>query len=464
MSDSKTLRNTGFTYAADFGFSPEATGIENLQALQRAVDQTGTIIISRPGTYRLAGTVYVPSDTHVKFGAGVFIQKVDEQGPFCHVMLNKGAPTRTTDRRITIEGLHVIVNDIDHTQGPIYGLQGQLAFFHVEDLHIERFRCYDLGHRQFAIQICTFEDIAVTNVIIHGNKDGVHLGRGKRFVIRDGVFKTVDDAIALNAHDYATSNPELGWIEDGVIENCTDLPDDHDHVVGFFCRILAGGWGEWKPGMPVQHSDSVIHNDKLYRVMMKPDEQVHTSNTPPTHDKGKVELDGITWGMVQEDVTYTAGVRNVVFRDITLRKPRTSFSVHFDGDKWSRSYYPGSPVPVQEQLLFENVRVLHDEPVVFLNIGTPVDVITVSYCSLKNNRIRTHCKDENCPHPLTMINMIGCIFNHHDEMTLVSNELPGRFITLQTSASVIKYADFSARIKRGGGAVKVASDLPGLGG
>ena len=34
---------------------------------------------------------------------------------------------------------------------------------------------------------------------------------------------TFDDAIALNAHDYATSNPELGWIENGVIENCHDL-------------------------------------------------------------------------------------------------------------------------------------------------------------------------------------------------------------------------------------------------
>jgi hypothetical protein len=70
-------------------------------------------------------------------------------------------------------------------------------------------------------------------------------------------------------------------------------------------------------------------------------------------------LDGITWGVVQDDVTYTAGVRNVVFRDIFLRKPRVGFSVHFDNDAYSRSYYPGAPIPAQEQLHFDNIRVLH---------------------------------------------------------------------------------------------------------
>ena len=40
----------GFTDAADFGFSPDASGIDNARALQRAVDVTGTVIVSRPGT------------------------------------------------------------------------------------------------------------------------------------------------------------------------------------------------------------------------------------------------------------------------------------------------------------------------------------------------------------------------------------------------------------------------------
>ena len=72
-------------------------------------------------------------------------------------------------------------------------------------------------------------------------------------------------------------------------------------------------------------------------------------------------LDGIHWGVVQNDVTYTAGVRNVVFRDIFLHKPRTAFSIHFDNGKFSRSYYPGGARSrVQERIVFDNVRVLHE--------------------------------------------------------------------------------------------------------
>jgi hypothetical protein len=49
------------TDAASFGFSPDASGITNTQALQRAVDQTGTIIVSKPGIYQIAGTVLLGS-------------------------------------------------------------------------------------------------------------------------------------------------------------------------------------------------------------------------------------------------------------------------------------------------------------------------------------------------------------------------------------------------------------------
>lgn len=69
------------------------------------------------------------------------------------------------------------------------GLHGQIAFFYIRDLRIQRFRCLDLAQLQYAIHVCTFEDIIVDDVIIQGDKDGVHLGRGKRFTIRNGVFR-----------------------------------------------------------------------------------------------------------------------------------------------------------------------------------------------------------------------------------------------------------------------------------
>ena len=75
----------------------------------------------------------------------------------------------------------------------------------------------DLGRAQYAIHVCTFEDVLINDVIIKGDKDGVHLGRGKRFTISNGVFQTFDDAVALNGQDYDVGNPEMGWIEDGVV-------------------------------------------------------------------------------------------------------------------------------------------------------------------------------------------------------------------------------------------------------
>ena len=91
--------------------------------------------------------------------------------------------------------------------------------------------------------------------------------------------------------------------------NCHDLADDKTPI-GFFCRILAGAWLDWKPGMEVQQSDSVVSNGKIYRVQAKPDGTVYKSLTRPTHATGSQVLDGIDWGMMQSDVTYTAGVRN----------------------------------------------------------------------------------------------------------------------------------------------------------
>lgn len=460
-ADGPAGAGAGFVNAADFGFSPEAAGLENMRALQRAVDRTGTIVVSRPGTYRLAGTVFVGGHTTLVFGNNVFLQKVDEQGAFSHVLLNKGALTKTYDEHIAIEGLAVIVNGMDVRNFLVHGLHGQLAFFHVRDLRITGFRCLDLGKLQYGIHVCTFEDLLVDDVVIKGDKDGVHLGRGRRFTIRRGTFQTYDDAVALNGHDYDVGNPELGWIEDGVVENCHDLADDKPPV-GYFCRILAGAWTDWRPGMEVQKSDTVVANGRLYRVFAQPDGTRYRSVTPPSHASGAQVLDGITWVVVQDDVTYTAGVRNVVFRDIFLGKPRIGFSVHFDNDRYSRSYYPGAPVPRQEQLSFDNVRVLHDRRVEFLSIGTPVDVLTVANSSLRDSRIDFHGNDAMPDYGRTLISLHGCVFNHPGKFEFVTNSVPGKQILLKTSGSLERHEGFSAAVVAGPGSVGVESDLTGL--
>lgn len=452
----------GFTDAAQFGFLPDASGIENTKALQKAVDQTGTIVVSQPGTYKIAGTVYIGSNTSLIFGNNIFLKKVNEQGYFSHVILNKGARTKTYDENITIEGLQIIVNGMDVRKFvEAYGLHGQLAFFYIKDLHIEKFRCMDIGKAQYGIQICTFEDIVINDMIIKGDKDGVHLGRGKRFTISNGVFQTFDDAVALNAHDYSVGNPELGWIEDGVVENCYDL-NDGKKPVGFFCRILAGAWVDWKQGMEVQQSDAVVSNGRIYRVQSNPDGIKYISNTQPTHESGSQVLDGINWGVVQTNVTYTAGVRNVVFRDIFLEKPRIGFSVHFDNDKYSRSYYPGAIVPKQEQLLFDNIRVLYNEPQDFLSVNTPMDVVTITNSSFRAGGINFHGNKAMTDYLKTKINITGCTFNQKGVMELLKNSVDGKEILLKTSSSIECFDEFTARVIPGNGKIIVQSDLTGL--
>ena len=297
--------------------------------------------------------------------------------------------------------------------------------------------------------------------MVTGDKDGVHLGRGKRFTIRNGIFQTYDDAVALNAHDYASGNPELGWIEDGVVENCHDLPDDKEPV-GFFCRILAGGWIDWRPGMEVQNSDSVVSNGRLYRVQAKPDGTVYRSITQPAHESGKQVLDDINWGVVQGEVVHSAGVRNVVFRDIFLKKPRIAFSVHFDTDRFSRSYYPGAEIPMQEQLLFDNIMVIHDQPSDLISIDTPVDVLTITHSSIRNNRIFFRANNAMDDSLKTRINILGCVFRQDGEMELIANSVKNKEIFLKTSSSIELHDDFSAKVKPGSGKISVDSDLTGL--
>ncbi len=142
--------------AEDLGFSPEASGVANAEALQRAVDGGGTVWVSRHGIYDLERTVYLDSDTTLRFGAGVWIRKVAPDGPFTHVLLNRGAMSRTCDRAITVDGLRLIVNSVDHCAHEIFGLRGQLAFFHVRDLRVTGFRCYDLP-TQISLVGCTFD-------------------------------------------------------------------------------------------------------------------------------------------------------------------------------------------------------------------------------------------------------------------------------------------------------------------
>jgi hypothetical protein len=165
---------------------------------------------------------------------------------------------------------------------------------------------------------------------------------------------------------------------------------------------------------------------------------------------------------VQEDVTYTAGVRNVIFRNIFLEKPRIGLSIHFDNDKYSRSYYPKAPIPLQEQLSFDNVHILHDKPIPFLLIATPVDLVTISNSSIRNNPIKFVSNKAMIDYLKTSINIYGCSFDMNGVFELLQNDVVGKKIYLKTSNNIELKEGFSAKVQVGKGDIHIDSDLHGL--
>lgn len=425
--------------------SPKNTGRENTLALQALLNEGGSIRIEKPGIYEIEDTLIVKSNTRLIFGAGVYLKRSSSTvGSFA--MINEGAFTGKWDTDIVIEGLHLITNGVEaRNYAAVYGLTGELSFFRVKHLRITDFVCLDLPRLSFGLHICTFEDLVIERVRIEGRKDAIHLGKGCKFTIRHGLFKTFDDPIALNAHDYAVANPQMGWIEDGLIEDCYDLNDED--TTGYFCRILAGAWCDWYEGMEIQNSDTVVSAGRVYRAFQKPDGRLYRSMTPPDHEEGMRTLDGIHWVMVQEEVTYQCGCRNIHFKDIHLQKTRqTALSIHFDHDQYSRSVYPGAEMPVQSNLTFENL-VSEGRLECLVRSITPVDTVKITGSVVGDSRIELECLPErkDC-YPDTHVLLLGNTYTAAKKMELVRCG-EGRRCQLTMAGSVALSPEFEPWIR-----------------
>ncbi|MFP5040888.1 hypothetical protein [Parasediminibacterium sp. JCM 36343] len=462
ITTSTVFASNGFADAADFGFLPNETGVHNTKALQTAVDKGGTIIISKIGTYKVAGTVYIGDNTSLVFGDGTSVEKSAENGKFGYVLLNKGALSKTYNYHISITGLTLKVNGVDTWMGEIYGDRGQISFIWVKDLKIERFRCTDLASGQFCIQVCTFEDFLINDVIIIGKKDAIHLGRGKRFRISNCVFQTADDAIALAAGDWISGNPELGDIEDGVIENCYDLKAEK--LEGAFAKIVPAAWVDWKPGIKVRHGDAVVCNGRIYRVLAVMDGKSYESINPPTFSQGSMEIDGIKWMLHQTDTFHTASVKNITFRDIFLESVRVPFQLMSYANNYSHSYYNGAPVPVLSGISLENIRVISTNKKALVGISAPCDFIAIRNSSLQGNGVEFTRASDFDAYPKTTISFANCVFNSAGSLGLVNNYCKGipKEIAVKTTGSIELGDNFSAKVSAGEGIISVESDLTGL--
>jgi hypothetical protein len=263
-----------------------------------------------------------------------------------------------------------------------------------------------------------------------------------------------------------TCSSAAGIIEDGVIENCVDL--NHPHLDGAFLKLAATAWSDWKPGMKVRHSDSVVSNGRIYRVLGKwnekgsPDGVVYTSLTAPNFEKGTQVIDGITWIMFQNEVLYSTFVRNLVVRDVFIHSDRTSFQFLCYDNDWTHSYYPGSEVPILSNIVLENVHMGKRNGNPMMLISAPIDQLTIRNSSFKDAYIVfKHSKDFE-KYPPTHINIVNSTFTNPGKNVVIKNGSPGKEIFLQTSGNLVVPKDFAASVDAGPGTIHIKSDLPGL--
>lgn len=344
---------------AVFGFLPSAQPADNAAALQKALDGGGkTVRVRTPGTYLLDRTVFVDSDTRLECAAGVVFKKAVK---YANVLANRGAFTYSANTNIVIKGLAISVNGKEGVPPPTSaapGLRGQLAFYRVNRVRVEDFRCEDLGTNQYCIHFVDFSDIVVDTFTIIGGKDGVHLNCGRNFVVRNGYCRTDDDTVAVNAGEWPGGcAPRIGSIENGVVEKLHVIPGGK----ASFARTIAGSWTDWHTGMKLQRNDIVRSGRNVYAIFPMPlSTNEFVSLTRPTHTNGVWRSpEGINFQFLQDNGATRADVRNVTFRDIYSQGPNGILCTWEVNTPWARLVHPEiapKDYPVIE-IALENVTI-----------------------------------------------------------------------------------------------------------
>ncbi len=336
----KTLNR--YEDAADYGFLPTNTATANVTALNAALlGGNKTLVVSKPGVYFMDSTVYIDDYTNLIFGKGVVLQKV---AYYMVAFVNRGALTRSLNTNIKIQGLKMVINNFVNAfapNEPLYGLSGIICFFHINNLEIFDTEILDIPVSNWGIQVCTFTNLHINGFVLKGNKDGIHLGRGKTFLIENGVCDTYDDAVALNGHDYTNCNPEIGSIEDGIIRNITDLYKSP--TTGYFSRLLIGAWVDWYSGIQLQKGDAIVHGGKTYRIEAAIGASYNSTTAPsiPDGQNSVVMPEGFTLIKCSNDAVYSANIINVKYENIKSYSDRNVLTVELDfGSDYNRSIHP----------------------------------------------------------------------------------------------------------------------------
>lgn len=351
---------------ASFGLSPDAEPSVNVAAMRKAL--TGgnrTVKVSKRGVYRVDDSIFFDDDTVLECVPGVVFQRTRN---YPNVFVNRAAYEGGVNRNITIRNLEISVNGFEGRPGletRCFGLRGNVAFFHVQNVKVYGFVCRDMEAGCYAIHFADFDGFVLDGFEILGKKDGVHLNGGKNFIIRNGVLRTGDDGIALNASDWPSSAPFIGTIENGLVENIVDLEGGTCN----FVRVLTGAVPEWHEGIVVRRGEPVRVGKRIYFVEGPVSKQEYVSRTMPQHTQGSWKSpEGVSFLFLQDDGCRTMDIRNVVLRNLTMHA-RRGIMCYMDDNPWARSLHPEVPAAdmPHTQFTLENVLATTDYPVIFGN-------------------------------------------------------------------------------------------------
>ena len=425
-NDKTTVRrnNASVIDACDFGLSPYNSSTLNSQILQSLLLNKGTILVSKPGIYRIKESLVIYSNTTLKFGSNVYIDLSEASTGFCK---NYGATQNSNDYDIKIEGLNLLCNNNDTNGAELTGMRGTLNFLNVSNLVLRDIICEDLTGSSYGIHIAGFENVLIENVRIYGKKNPIHVNCGKGLTIRHGRFKSYNDPIvSLNAHDYIANTPKYGWIEDVILEDLYDLSDD-GNATGSSITMSGGAWLEWNSGNMYRNGDTCVSSDgKVYRMIgTNGDSTEFNSTVEPTHSEGDITYsDGIKWRYIQSDGIKNVGCKNITFRDIYLQKNRaTVASINYYGDGYGRSYYPGAEAVQQDNIVFENVVNENVTIKRFITSSCPVDTIKILNSVMDKMAVLLYsgtCYTET--NKTTTLTMSNCTLKNSEVISLFRSE------------------------------------------
>ena len=398
---------------ADFGFSPEAGAAANVAALQAALDGGGLIVIDTPGVYDLNDTVLLDSDTRLVCAPGVVFRKV---APYCNVLTNRGALTKTYNENITLEGLEVSVNGQEANPVLVPGLRAQLGFHYIKGLTLRDVRCLDGGPHQYLMYVVTWSHLRLENVRLAGDKDGIKLNNGHDAVIRDLDLTTYDDGLSLCGTDYASTLLEVGDVYNVRYVNVTD--HQYKSIFGRTCLLYTGSWADYRNGNEYGSGDFCLHEGNLYQVVNSGG-FLAIASAPPTHTEGTVtSAAGIPWRFVQPCDFYDTHVYNVSFENCLFGKSG-NIVANFTVPDWyyrnkegvHRPSYPGTEQNTScRGITLSNCRLVGKGPQVLVNVMGNMKDVQISGCYVSNPQSTLINLDPDAATEELLAGINGCAF------------------------------------------------------